>query len=106
MTEMFNFSEFYQKTPIPVCEKDQSAMQNENNHWLSLEPFTHWLIAVEGCEEKKEIQWRVAIYPSNEWGAFNYKVPFYRSPYYHSFHEAWEAIRELEKKAKQDPLLT
>lgn len=105
MSEMFNFSEFYQKSPIPINERYRTAIQDKENTGILFEQFTHWLLALEGCELKKGIQWRVAIYPSNEVGTFDHRYPYFRSPYQASFHEACEALRELELKVKQDQFM-
>lgn len=107
MTELFNFSEFYQKSPIPISQNDLLAIQNDEKYCKSFESLTHWLIALEGCElAPSPLQWRVAIYPSNSIGSFNYRLPFFRSPFISTFNEALEYLREVELKARQDQLMT
>lgn len=105
MTGFIDFCEFYSKKPIPIKESDQFVLQRESKDGIVFEPFTHWLIALEGCEwQQEKFQWRVAVYPSNEDGAFNFRFPYFRSPYHTSFNEALEVLREIEMKAKQDQL--
>lgn len=107
MVETINFREFYQKKPIPIHPNDRLAIQNESNCVDIFQHFTHWLIALEGNEfTRGQCQWRVLIYPSDEGGGFNYWLPFFRTSYLASFHEALEVLKEFESKANQDQLMT
>jgi hypothetical protein len=70
MTGMLNFREFYQRKPLLISPSDLSAIQEEES-WF--DTCTHWLIALEGCEERgNAIRWRVVIYPSGADGYFNH----------------------------------
>jgi hypothetical protein len=108
MTETLNFNEFYQKSPIPISENDRFSIQKDVRYEKVFKHFTHWLIALEGSDlgrPNQNYQWRVVIYPADEFGAFNFKYPFFRSTFMTSFNEAFEFSKEIEMKAKQDQLM-
>lgn len=105
MTEYFSFSEFYPKSPIPITENFKLFIQEK--HGANADQYTHLLIALEGCEcSPKPFQWRVGIYLSNHNGSFDYRLPYFRSSFITTFHEALELLREIETKAKRDELMT
>ncbi|MFB6466351.1 hypothetical protein ACE38V_05935 [Cytobacillus sp. Hz8] len=107
MTDLLNFREFYQKTPILINTKDWEAIQMDDRLSQMFEHCTHWLIGLEGSElEQKTTQWRVIIFPSRSSGTFNFTRPFYRSSFFHSFNEALLFSRRLELLAKNDELFS
>ncbi|WP_053361169.1 hypothetical protein [Bacillus sp. FJAT-27251] len=102
MTGMLNFREFYQRKPLPISPNDLTAMQKEESRF---EDCTHWLIALEGCEEKgNDLRWRVVIYTTAADGYFNQGSPFFRSQSVKTFKEAEELSKEMEAFARQDQL--
>jgi hypothetical protein len=102
MTGMLNFREFYQRKPLLISPNDLCAIQEEES-WF--DACTHWLIALEGCEEGgNAIRWRVVIYPSAADGYFNHGFPFFRSQPIKTFQEAEVLSREMEAIARQDRL--
>jgi hypothetical protein len=105
MTELLNFSEFYQRKLIVINPNDLSAFQTGEAFKDRFGDCTHWLIALEGNEiDNKTIQWRVVIYPSRECGHFNHKHAYFKSPFFPLFDEAVEFSKEMEAIAKQDQL--
>lgn len=106
MSDNFSFSEFYQKTPIPIKENVLLLLQSDDKFAVLSEQSTHWLIALEGCElGATPLQWRVGVYLSNQDGCFDYRLPYYRSTFVSTFNEALEMLRVIERKAHQDELL-
>lgn len=104
MTGTLNYREFYQKQPIVISERDLTAFQQEVKF---AGDFTHWLIALEGVENRlKDFQWRVVVFPSSEGGNFNCKLPFFQSPFIRTFNEACELLTKIEALARQDQLFT
>ena len=108
MKAVINYGEFYPKPLITIGENDRILalektieVVNENIH------CTHWLVALEGSVISPGTdfyQWQVVVYPAKACGGFNFKFPYFQSPYYLSFNDAVQFMRELEQKALQDEL--
>lgn len=107
MTETLNYREFYQKPPLLICDNDRVLIQKEAKFTDIINDCTHWLIALEGTEEKLgNFRWRVVIFPSSETGHFNCQLAFFKSPYLLTFHEACEHLQNIVEIAKKDQLFS
>lgn len=104
-----NYNEFYQRALILIGEMDRSSIKEKIPSIEDFESRTHWLLALQGSELDKTTgvyHWNVVVYPSKSCGNFNYKQPYFVSPFFLTFNEAIEFIKDLETKAKEDQLHT
>jgi hypothetical protein len=101
-----NHHDFYPKDLIPIGLNDLMAF-NESDKQHSDSTATHWLIAVEGVQlsqQKIYYHWKVSIYPADNEGDFNWKVPFYASPAVESIDHAIKLAGSFEILGKKDHL--
>ena len=105
MTNTLNFRDFYPKRPIAAILDDLDFLRAEAGRTAQPatdpEPFTHWMIGLEGCETgSSNLSWRVKVFPLLQSGQYFYGAPYYRSPEMRSFQEAADLAITLETEAK------
>lgn len=102
-----NFREFYQKSLIPIGENDHKYLEEEGLCTNEAFSCTNWYFALEGTPQtptSSYYQWKAIVYPSNTSSQINYEQPFYTSHIFQCIHEAYDYVKSLETKAKEDIL--
>lgn len=105
MSMFSNYRELYQKSLIPIGEKDHQYLEEEGLCKGEAFACTNWYFALEGIPEtptSSYYQWKVVVYSTNTSRQINYDEPFYTSHIFQCFNEAYDYIKSLEEKAKQD----
>jgi len=101
-----NYHDFYEKALIPIGLNDLQSLKNTEAYCTD-QPFTHWLIAVEGVQlpqPKIYYHWKVSIYPATDEGDFNWKAPYYCSPHLELIDSANTLASSLVQSSKKDEL--
>ncbi|RSK52356.1 hypothetical protein [Bacillus canaveralius] len=98
-----NYRDFYQKSLIQIGPEDLNSLKETLP--IPGDKITHWLIALEGePDQKNYYQWKVAVYPADCEGSFDWSSRFYTSADFNCFHKAFDFARSLEKNGKNDKL--
>ncbi|PLR97497.1 hypothetical protein [Bacillus sp. T33-2] len=97
-----NYRDFYQKALIPIGSNDQQSLDDSR----LAQGLTHWLIALEGhaVKESDLYRWKVSVFQADCDGIFNANSPFYSSPLFDVFQDAYETSRDIESVIKNDQL--
>ncbi|PLS06360.1 hypothetical protein [Neobacillus cucumis] len=101
-----NYHDFYEKALVPIGLNDLKSLQ-KSDAYCPDQPFTHWLIAVEGVQlpqPKIYYHWKVSIYPATIDGDFNWKAPYYCSTNMELIDYANTLASSLVQSSKKDEL--
>lgn len=97
--------DFYDKSVIPVGEKDKVMLGKLNREEGGLaEAVTHWLIALIWYEEEEAAGWKVSVYPIRRGKPFWLFTPYYETHSLYSFDIALKMSRILEAHSQKDLL--
>jgi hypothetical protein len=97
--------DFYDKSVVPVGEKDKLTLGRLNQGEGSLyEVVTHWLIALIWCENEAVAGWKVSVYPICPDKPFWLFAPYYETSSLYAFDTALKLSRILETHSQKDLL--
>ncbi|MBA4493969.1 hypothetical protein ACFO25_14270 [Paenactinomyces guangxiensis] len=99
------FKDFYDRSVIPVGEKDRTILgRSHHGEGGVYEAVTHWLIALIWYEDDTAEGWKVSVYPVCRNKPFWLVAPFYESNSLYSFDIALKLSRILEEHSQKDML--
>ncbi|WP_139179540.1 hypothetical protein [Lihuaxuella thermophila] len=99
--------DFFDKSLIPVGEKDKLTLGKSNHGEEGLyESVTHWLIALIWCETEAVTGWKVSVYPVCSDRPFWLLSPYYETSSLYAFEIALKLSGILETHSQKDLLTT